>query len=484
MFLIGLLIYLVAVGATILAYVVHRNSKVADFEKVLTAEHIKNIFVDENKKLTKATMGLTLITANGNEAPLPTPKSTESYGFSTTCELMHDALWRRASDIIFQPGQTEYTISYLVDGMASKQPPRTKEEMEYFLRYIKQLSDLDTEERRKPQTGKFTVGKENERYGWEVTTAGSTAGEHLKITRSQQYDIMKLEDLGLNADQLEPIKKLKELDKGLIIISGPPKSGITTTFYSVLRNHDCYMNNINTVEKKPSADIQNITQNIFTLSDTGTSTYALKVRSALRTGPDIIGIAECDDADCSPLACMAAKDGMIVYGTYESQSITQAVAKLIKAVPDRDLIADSLAAVTNQRLVRKLCDECKQAYQPNQELLRKFNIPADKIKVLYRPGEVEYDKHGKPLLCEHCQGTGFYGRTAIFETIIITEKLREALRSAKSLKEIGAYFRKSGMLYLQEQAIKKVAMGTTSINEVIRHFSNKPAPVKNKTNGK
>jgi type II secretory ATPase GspE/PulE/Tfp pilus assembly ATPase PilB-like protein len=124
--------------------------------------------------------------------------------------------------------------------------------------------------------------------------------------------------------------------------------------------------------------------------------------------------------------------------------------------------------VSNQRLLRKLCDKCKQAYAPNQELVRKFNLPADKAKVLYRPGKEVYDKRGKPSMCGNCQGTGFVGRTGIFELIIINDELRNAITQAKSLSDIGMRFRRAKMLYLQEQALRKVVSGTTAINEMVR----------------
>ncbi len=480
LFIIGLLVYLIAVGAAVMAYVIHRNAQVADFEKVLTAEHLRGLFVNDTKKLTKASRGLTLYTANGNEVPLPAPKSPESFGFGTTCEIMEDAIWRRASDILFQPTAQDYSITYFVDGLGTKQTPRSREEMEYFILYLKQLGDMDTEEKRKPQKGKFEVVQEEtkQRVGWEVVTAGSTAGEQLKLSRMQEYSLMKLDELGLTASQVESIGALREQRQGLFIVSGPKKSGVTSSLYAFLRNHDPFMNNINTLEKEPAAELQNITQHRFALSDTGTTTYAKRLQSIVRMGPDIVGIADCEDAQCAALACAAAKDGRIIYVTLEADSMMQALGKWLNLAKNKETIASTLLGMSNQRLVRKLCDECKQAYQPNQDLFKKFNIPADKIKVLYRPGEIEYDKHGKPIICEKCQGTGFYGRTAIFETVVLTEPLRAVVREAKSVQEIASQFRRAGMLYLQEQAIKKVAEGTTSINEVIRMFSSKSKPGK------
>jgi type II secretory ATPase GspE/PulE/Tfp pilus assembly ATPase PilB-like protein len=140
----------------------------------------------------------------------------------------------------------------------------------------------------------------------------------------------------------------------------------------------------------------------------------------------------------------------------------------MKLVGDRGLATEALLGISNQRLLRKLCEECKQAYEPNKELLRKFNIPAEKAKVFYRAGKVQYDKRGKPSTCEDCQGTGFVGRMGVFEIIMINDELRNAMRQSKSLSEISTQFRRAKMLYLQEQALRRVVGGTTAINEMVR----------------
>ena len=476
LFLIGLLLYLVAVGATVLAYAIHRNSRVADFEKILTARHIKSLFVNEGKKMKTASKGLAFITANNNEVPLPEAKSPEAFGFKFACELFEDAVWRRASDVIFQPKQDFHSIAYRIDGIIVAQEPRSREETGYFIRYLKMLADLDIDERRKPQTGTFKLVKDGNTIEWEATTAGSTAGEQVVLHKLEEYNITKIGDIGLNDDQVEQLSGLKEIQSGLIIVSGPKKSGVTSSFYAFIRNHDPFMNNINTLEKQPAGELANVTQNVYTLSDTGGgTTYAKKLQSILRMGPDIMGVADCNNRQLAQLACAAAKDGKIVYVTFEAANITQALGRWLKLVPDKELVAEVLVAITNQRLVRKLCESCRQAYQPNQNLLRKFNIPADKVKLFYKPGEIEYDKHGKPMLCEECQGTGFVGRTGVFESFVLDEKSKEVLRQAKSMQEVANQFRRSGLVYMQEQSIKRVAVGLTSINEIIREFTdNKP----------
>ena len=476
MFIVGLLIYVITLGACLMAYVIHRNSMVADFERVFTMGHMKNAFVNQDKKMIKLSKGISFITANKNDVPLPKPKSPESLGFSVLCEIIDDAIWRRASDIIFKPQGQEYSVTYKIDGIACKQQARSKEEAEYALQFIKQVADLDVKERRKPQTGPFWTTKDSEKVAWDVTTAGSTAGEQFIINKCEQYLAMKLDDIGLNPKQLEALKSIRNIQSGTVIVSGPPKSGVTTTFYRMIRNHDPFMNSINTLEKKPSATLDNITQHVYELGDTGAKSYSETLRRILRMGPDIVAVADCQKAELGKLAAKAASDGKIMHVTMNTSGVLQAVGLWIKQVGDRNLAADTLAAVINQRLIRKLCDECKQAYKPNPELLRKFNIPANKEVVFYRTGEVEYNKHGKPILCEKCQGTGFYGRTAIFECIVLDDNLRQAIKQAKSMQEIGSHFRRAGMLYMQEESIKCVAKGITAINEVIRELSTSNSP--------
>ncbi len=466
-FIIGLLLYAIAVGATSLAYVKHRNTRVLDFDRVLTVGHIKGLVANKEKKI-EALKSFIFITTNGNEVPVPEPRTPDFFGYKTAYEILNDAMWRRASSIVFVPTPQDYNVTYHIDGAATKRPNLPKDQMDYLVRFLKQLADLDIEEKRKPQKGKFRTYKQKEGTDWEVTTAGSTAGEQLKLKQTTQRGIMRLSDIGLMSDQYEQINSLSQLKQGLFIISGPRNSGVTTTLYALLRNHDAFINNINTLEKQPSTQLPNITQNVFTLSDTGTTTYAKKLQAVVRMGPDIVGLADCEDSEVAQIACAAAQDSKLVYVTLKADSLVQALGKWIKMVDDRRLAAKVLLGISNQRLLRILCPECKQAYAPNQELIRKFNLPAEKAKVLHRPSGQVYDKRGRGSTCQHCQGTGFVGRTAVFEMIILNNELRKAVVNSKALSEIGTQFRRAKMLYLQEQALRKVISGTTAINEMVR----------------
>ena len=480
-YIVGMLFYLIAIGGTALAYVKHRNSRVLDFDRVLTVDHIKNLAVSKEKKL-EALKGFTFITANKNVIPLPEPRTPEFLGYKITYDLLSDAMWRRADSVAFSPTAQDYQVAYSVDGAALKQPSIAREQMTYLIHFLKSLADLDTKEKRKPQKGQFKVRIKKDDIPWEVVTAGSTAGEQVRLKHITQEGMARLTEIGLMPEQREQLDTFREIGQGIFIISGPPKSGVTTTLYALLRNHDAFMNSVSTLERQPSAQLPNITQNIFALSDTGTTTFAKKLQAVIRMGPDIIGIAECEDAETAQVACAAARDGKLVYVTLKADSVIQALGKWLKYVGDKGIVAGTLLGICNQRLIRILCDECKQAYAPDKELFRKFNITAEKTKVLHRAGKVQYDKHGKPSTCEHCQGTGFYGRTGVFELVTLNDELRNVIYRSKSLPEIGTQFRRAKMLYLQEQCLRKVIAGSISINEMIRVLSPAKSKKQNQKN--
>jgi type II secretory ATPase GspE/PulE/Tfp pilus assembly ATPase PilB-like protein len=465
-FIVGLLAYALLVGGTALVYVKHRNTRVLDFDKILTIDHIRSLVAKSDK--LEAMENFMFITTNNNEVPPPEPRTPTFFGFRTAYDVVTDAAWRRTSTISFTPKGDTYEVVYNIDGAATKQPPLQRDQMEYLLHFVKEVSGLDVKEKRKPQKGKFRTRQVKTNTDWEVQTAGSTAGEQLRLKRVTKESALRLNELGLTQDQLEQLEKFKQAKQGLFLVTGPKKSGITTTMYALIRNHDAFLNNINTIEKQPSGQLLNVTQTTFSLTDTGTSTYAKKLQSIVRMGPDIVGVGECEDPDTAKVASAAAKDGKIVYIIMEADSVLQALARWLKMVEDRRLVAETLVGISNQRMLRKLCETCKQGYAPNKELLKKFNLPADKAKVMYRPGKEIFDKRGKPTMCEDCQGTGFVGRTGVFEMIVLDDELRKAVKTVKQLPELGVHFRKAKMLYLQEQALRKVIAGTTAVNEMLR----------------
>lgn len=470
-FIIGLLIYLIAVSVAALAYIKYRDNSVSEAERVLSIAYFSTIFSSDRQEKTETPGDFLFITANNNQVPTPQPRTPEFSGYKAALDLFNDAIRRRASSILLSPTHAEYNIIYTVDGAAIKRPPIQKQQAQMLIQFVKNLAALDTEEKRKPQQGNFKILRQGETAKWHAATAGSTAGEEARIKPLTELEIAKLDELGLADEQLNLLTKVTQTAEGLVLITGTPKSGVTTTFYSMLRKHDAFLNTIDTLERRPSANLPNIRQKVFALTDTGTSSYPKMLQSIIETNPDIIGIADCRDSETARIALQAAGNGKLVYVTLQADNVLKALNKWLELVADKDLALNCLMAITSQKLLRKLCDKCKEGYTPNKEVLRKFNLPSEKVKVLYRPGKVIYKKRGKSVDCDNCQATGFVGRTAVFEVAAINRQLKENLKQSTTPQEIAKHLRNTKMRYLQEQTLRKIIAGTTAINEMIRVFS-------------
>ncbi len=476
MYAIGAACFPLFAGGAGLAYVKHRNARVLDFDRVLTIDHIKSLISGQGEE-ADGLEGFGFITANKNEVPRPEARTPDFFGYRAAYDILLDGINHRAEVIMFAPSQDTYKVTYQIDGSPSAQPDQAKDQMEYFVRFAKQLGGLDIKERRKPQKGGFKTQQGKTTIEWEIRTAGSTAGEQINIKKASKRDVIRLNELGLTKKQEETFSSLAQIKQGIFLVSGPKASGVTSTLYSLLRNLDAYVNNIYTLEKEITGSVPSVTQETYSLSDTASTTYASKLEQACRMGPDIVGVAECIDADTAKTICNAAAEGKMVYVVLEGDSVLQILGRWLKLVGDRQTAVEHLIGISNQRLLRKLCEECKQGYAPNQDVLKKFNLPADKAKVLYRPGKVIYDKRGKESMCEDCYGTGFMGRIGVFETISLNDELKRVILKSKTLQEMGGQFRRAKMAYLQEQALRKVMAGATAINEMVRVLT----PPKKKT---
>jgi general secretion pathway protein E len=247
---------------------------------------------------------------------------------------------------------------------------------------------------------------------------------------------------------------------GMFLCCGPTGSGKTTTLYACLREIDRFQKNIITVEDPIEYHLDNITQ--MEVNTKAGQTFATSLRSILRQDPDVIMIGEIRDQETATIACQAANTGHMVFSTVHSNDTITALFRLLDLGVEPFMIASALTAVLGQRLVRQLCDTCKEPYKPKPEFLKKANLPADKVDVFYRkPTEPQQP-------CPQCGGTGYLGRTGIFELLVITESMRDLIRENPSINAIKAEARKNGMIYLQEDGLRQVIQGKTSIDELLR----------------
>jgi type II secretory ATPase GspE/PulE/Tfp pilus assembly ATPase PilB-like protein len=468
-FLAGVAAFVLINAVFSLIYVIHRNGLVLEEDKVCTAAHFKRLlregFKGDKKKEKREVIERVRITAADRRVVAIPEEEAEREQFALSQDLLFDALWRHASRVEVVPAGQASKIRVHIDGVTNEREPASRPEGDAMLMFFKSAAGLSLEERRKPQKGQILAALgDDHRYDVVVATNGSTAGERLALRIIGPEKNFKVGDIGLTDSQLETLRELMQADHGLIVFSAPPGEGLTTTIYSLTRSHDAFLQNIQTIEYEPELTINNITQHAFEPSEE--KTFVAELQRVIRTDPDVIVLPELREKAAAPLVTKAASQKQIVYVALRSLDLFDALRRWAIMVGDMKALSASLLAVTHQRLVRVLCKSCKTPYKPDPAMLQKINMPGD--QVLYRPPEPQYDKRGNPIVCQSCHGTGYSGRTGIFNMLVIDDELRHVLARGGSLGDIKAAALKKGRLGLQQHALQKVFDGTTSIEEVVR----------------
>lgn len=484
-FFVGLIVYLVLFGGASIAYVLQRNQRVGPTQTVLTMAHFRRLGSGGNKETTaKDAQDRTRIKDAAGKTPEWPKDPDQAAGYQAMQDLLFDAIWRRSSDVRMDlvPGQP-LKIVYRVDGVDRLREPIEEAVATIIFAHLKRVAGLNPEENRRPQSGNFKAsigagGKGDKTAQVEVRTSGSSAGQRMILKLISEEQKFRLPDIGLaklQQDQMQPL--VTETKSGVFLVSGPKQGGVTSTLYAILRTHDAFLQNIHTLEMAKNMDVENITQHVFD-SQGGTVTYGRRFRTLLRTEPDVCMSGDMPDAETAQLAAAAAKQGKKVYIGLNAKDTFHALRAYLQAVNDPALAAAGLLGVSSQRLVRLLCTNCRKAYKPDPALLKKGNLPTGENRPFYRPpnpDEVEVDKRGNPIICQVCQGSGYLGRTGVFELLILDDELRGLIAAGSDLAAVKTAARKKGMLYLQEVALFKVYEGLTSINEVLR-VTKDPAP--------
>jgi type II secretory ATPase GspE/PulE/Tfp pilus assembly ATPase PilB-like protein len=475
-YFIGLLLLILCYLVPILVYSFIRNQTVPDDRKVLTPYHLgellnslmntmgmKGIFNRGDSQINKAGPPITFIGKGqgGKIDPDRVAKAEESKSYMACKELVYDAVLRRATDIHLEPTQEQMSIRYRIDGILHAAEPFDRPTGDAVLNVFKVLAAMDISEKRKPQDGSFGAKLEARDIDFRVATSGSKAGEKMVMRILDNASAVgRLDEVGLRPKLVSEVRTLVTQPHGMFLLCGPTGSGKTTTLYAALREIDRFQKNIITLEDPIEYQLDNVTQ--MEINSKSGATFAGSLRSVLRQDPDVIMIGEIRDQETATIACQAATTGHMVFSTVHSNDTVTALFRLLDLGVEPHMIAAALTAVLGQRLVRMLCETCKEPYKPKPDFLKKANIPVDKVDVFYRkPAEPEQ-------VCPQCGGTGYLGRTGIFELLTVSEAMRDMIRENPSVNTIRAEGRKNGMILLQEDGLRQVIQGKTSIDELLR----------------
>jgi general secretion pathway protein E len=372
--------------------------------------------------------------------------------------LLFQAVKEKASDIHLECFEKELSVRFRKDGILHEITAVPKKLQASIISRVKIMAELDIAEKRKPQDGRIRVKVAGRDVDVRISTVPTTWGESVVMRILDRSSvILSLEDLGLAGKKLQVFEALIQRPHGIILVTGPTGSGKTTSLYAGLERINSPDKKIITVEDPVEYQIQGINQ--IQVNPKVNLTFANGLRSILRQDPDVILVGEIRDRETADIAIHASLTGHLVFSTLHTNDSASAITRLIDMEIEPFLVASSLMAVIAQRLLRFLCNSCKEPYEPHEDELQRIGIRRIQLHdgVLYRAKG-----------CEKCFHMGYSGRTAIFEMLLIDDDIRNLTLSQVDSTKIKRKAMEHGMTTLRMDGAEKVARGLTSVDEVMR----------------
>ncbi|MFZ5830418.1 MAG: ATPase, T2SS/T4P/T4SS family [Planctomycetota bacterium] len=477
MFWVALPILLIAHLVPLLVFIVMRNSVVESHQRVLTPDHLWFLVATGLNRIgVKVAVEKTDPHEKGPPVRLrahggPTEQeegarlglARQSRGFRAAREIIAGGLLCRASSIMLDFTQNNVAVRYMVDGLWLPREPEPREKADPALETLKILCGLNPEDRQSRQEGAFAMEYVGRRLLGTVASQGTNSGERVVVQfeeRETKYN--SLEELGMRDKMAEQLREVLGQPNGFFVISALPASGLRTTTHLTLRALDRFMRDFVGIEEASNRyeAIENI--GIETYNTEETASPASIIPRILRKEPNAVVVRDLPDSETATMLVEAATNRLVIT-TIRAKDCAEALLRVAAiGVQPKDL-AKNGSGVLCQRLVRKLCDKCKEAYQPSAEVLQQLGIPEGRIAAFYRPPSQPPDRP-----CLECGGIGYAGRTAVFELLIVGNNVRKVLAGAPKLDVLRSAARKDGMRTMQEEGLLLVAKGVTSLQELMR----------------
>jgi len=373
--------------------------------------------------------------------------------------VLYQAVNDRASDIHFEPFEKEFKIRYRVDGALYEMTPPPKRLALPLISRIKVMSGLNIAERRLPQDGRIQISIGGRVIDLRVSTLPTQFGESVVLRVLDRSVVqLEIENLGMPEDVYAQFTLDIRKPNGIIIVTGPTGSGKTTTLYSGLRRINTVETKILTAEEPVEYDIEGIIQ--IPIHENVGNTFGIVLRAFLRQDPDIMMVGEIRDLETAQIAIQASLTGHLVFSTLHTNDAAGAVTRLIDMDVEPYLISSTLEAILGQRLVRTICEHCKTAYTPDDEMLEKLGVSREEVGdrvFCYGAG------------CPQCNETGYHGRRGIYEYLAVTDPVKELINQRKPTLIIRNQAIELGMRRLRDDGIRNVLDGYTTADEVLKY---------------
>ena len=373
--------------------------------------------------------------------------------------VMYQAIKDKASDIHFEPFENEFKIRYRVDGALYEMAPPPKNLAIPVISRVKILSGLNISERRRPQDGKIQLKIAGKPIDLRVSTLPTQFGESVVLRILDRSVVnLDLDVLGINEDVLEKIRDMISRPNGIFIVTGPTGSGKTTTLYSALKEINRIEDKILTAEDPVEYDLEGIIQ--LPINEAVGMTFDRALRAVLRQDPDIIMLGEIRDIESGQMAVQAALTGHLVFSTLHTNDAAGAVTRFVDMGVEPFLSTSALIGILAQRLLRRVCPKCKTAFRPSDHDLKMLELERSDV------GENMF-YYGKG--CPYCNNTGYKGRKAITELLVMNPKINDLILANAPTIAIREKARELGMVTMREDGVRAILNGETTMEEVLKY---------------
>ncbi len=373
--------------------------------------------------------------------------------------LLFQAVKDRASDIHIEPFERDLTVRFRIDGILYDIITPPKRFQPVIISRVKVMAGLNIAEKRLPQDGRIRIRLAGKDVDIRVSTVPTAFGERVVMRLlDRSSTILQLEELGLIGHKQDVVNQLIHQSHGIILVTGPTGSGKTTTLYAALSKINTSDKNIITIEDPIEYQLHGVGQ--IQVNPKIELTFASGLRSVLRQDPDVVMVGEIRDVETAKIAIQAALTGHLVFSTLHTNDSCGAITRLLDMGIEPFLVSSSVIAVMAQRLVRRVCQACREPYTPGVEEIRQLGLSTDRLDggSVYRPGPG----------CPECKLTGYRGRTGIHELLVIDDEVRNLVMRAADSSTIRRAAAARGMTSLREDGAEKMLAGTTSAEEVLR----------------
>ena len=375
-------------------------------------------------------------------------------------QVLVRALDMRASDIHIEPHEHGLKVRYRIDGVLRNMPPPSTVSPAAVVSRVKVMANLNIAERRLPQDGRIKIRVEGREVDMRISTIPTLYGESVVIRLLDQRGVpLDFESLGFDGSNLDHLRELLKHPQGIILVTGPTGSGKTTTLYAALRQLNTPEKKILTVEDPVEYQLEGVNQ--IQVQPKIELTFANALRSILRQDPDIIMIGEMRDTETAKIAVQAALTGHKVLSTLHTNDAPSSITRMLDMHVDDFLLTSTIDGVLAQRLVRRLCPECRESYTPPEETKTKYQL---NDLAGNAPEPLLYRAVG----CEHCDHSGYRGRSTISEVLVMSEPLRQAINQRATADDIREIAIREGMVTMHEDGLGKALRGITTLDEIER----------------